>query len=79
MHKYAITIHWSAEDGVFIAEAPDLPGCMAHGDTHEAALAEIQVAISLWLDTAAEFNDPLPEPARNPFPLPTEIPYPGSL
>ena len=63
MHKHAITIRWSDEDQVFIAEAPDLPGCMAHGDTHEAALAEIQVAVSLWLDTAAEFGDPLPEPS----------------
>ena len=63
MHKHAITIRWSDEDQAFIAEAPDLPGCMAHGSTHEAALAEIQVAVSLWLDTAAEFGDPLPEPS----------------
>ena len=41
MHKHAITIRWSDEDQAFIAEAPDLPGCMAHGGTHEAALAEI--------------------------------------
>ena len=34
---------------------------MAHGDTHEAALAEIQVAVSLWLDTAAKFGDAAPE------------------
>ena len=63
MHKYAITIRWSDEDQAFIAEAPELPGCMAHGGTHEAALAEIQIAVSLWLDTAAEFGDPLPEPS----------------
>ena len=63
MHKHAITIRWSDEDQAFIAEAPDLPGCMAHGGTREVALAEIQVAVSLWLDTAAEFGDPLPEPS----------------
>ena len=63
MHKYAITIRWSDEDRAFIAEAPELPGCMAHGGTHESALAEIQVAVSLRLDTAAEFGDPLPEPS----------------
>lgn len=63
MHKYAIIIRWSDEDQAFITEAPDLPGCMAHGDAHESALAELQVAVSLWLDTAAELGDPLPEPS----------------
>ncbi len=38
MHKYEIVIYWSDEDGVFIAEVPELPGCMAHGDTGEQAL-----------------------------------------
>ncbi len=63
MHKYEIIIYWSDDDDVFIAEVPELPGCMAHGDTHEAALREANVAIALWLDTAAEFGDPIPEPA----------------
>lgn len=63
MHKYEVIIYWSDEDDVFIAQVPELPGCMAHGDTHEAALREANVAISLWLDTAAEFGDPIPEPA----------------
>ena len=68
MHKYAITIHWSAEDGVFIAEAPDLPGCLAHGDTREEAVTEIQTAIALWVDTAAEFGDPIPQPRTDWLP-----------
>lgn len=63
MHKYEVIIYWSDEDDAFIAQVPELPGCMAHGDTHEAALAEIQIAVSLWLDTAVEFGDPLPEPS----------------
>lgn len=63
MHKYEIIIYWSDDDDVFIAEVPELLGCMAHGDTHEAALREANVAIALWLDTAAEFGDPIPEPA----------------
>ena len=46
----------------FVAEVPELPGCMAHGSTYEAALAEAQEAISLWVDTATEFGDPIPEP-----------------
>ena len=79
MHKYEVIIYWSDEDDAFIAQVPELPGCMAHGDTHEAALAEIQIAVSLWLDTAVEFGDPLPEPARNPFPPPAKSTHPGRL
>ncbi len=62
MHKYEIIIYWSNEDKVFIAEAPELPGCMAHGNTQEAALANANQAIQLWIDTAREFGDPIPEP-----------------
>lgn len=62
MHRYAVTIHWSDEDAAFIAAAPDLPGCLAHGDTHELALSEVQTAVALWLDTAAEFGDTIPIP-----------------
>ena len=62
MHKYEIIIYWSNEDQVFIAEAPELPGCMAHGNTQEAALANANQAIRLWIDTAREFGDPIPEP-----------------
>ena len=62
MHKYEIIIYWSNEDQVFVAEVPELPGCMAHGDTQEAALAQANEAIQLWIDTAKEFGDPVPEP-----------------
>ena len=62
MHKYEIIIYWSNEDDVFVAEAPELPGCMAHGSTPEQALANIREAISLWLETAKEFGDPIPVP-----------------
>jgi predicted RNase H-like HicB family nuclease len=62
MHKYEIVIYWSNEDHVFIAEVPELPGCMAHGDTQAAALANASEAIQLWIDTATEFGDPVPEP-----------------
>ncbi len=62
MHKYEIIIYWSNEDQVFIAEVPELPGCMAHGNTQEAALANANQAIQLWIDTAREFGDPIPEP-----------------
>jgi predicted RNase H-like HicB family nuclease len=62
MSKYAVIIYWSQEDGAFIAEVPELPGCIAHGSTHETALANVQGAIRLWIDTAKEYGDPIPEP-----------------
>ena len=64
MHKYAVIISWSAHPGdeVFVADVPELPGCTAHGDTHEEALANAQEAIALWLDTCQEFDRPLPSP-----------------
>ncbi len=61
MDKYEIILYWSNEDGVFVAEAPELPGCMAHGETLEAALVNVKEAIQLWIDTAREFGDPVPE------------------
>lgn len=60
-YKYEIIIYWSNEDEVYVAEVPELPGCMAHGDTHEAALANANEAIKLWIDTAQEFGDSVPE------------------
>ncbi|MBI1746714.1 MAG: type II toxin-antitoxin system HicB family antitoxin [Acidobacteria bacterium] len=62
MYKYEIITYWSREDQVFIADVPELPGCAAHGDTPEAALKNVHEAIQLWIDTAKEFGDPVPEP-----------------
>ena len=62
MDKYEIIIYWSEEDKVFIAEVPELPGCMAHGDTQELSLANAKEAIRLWIDTAREFADPVSAP-----------------
>ena len=60
--EYDIIITWDSQDGVFVAEVPRLPGCMAHGNTRNEALAEIENAIQLWIDTANEFGDLIPEP-----------------
>ena len=60
--KYEIILSWSRADGVFVAEVPELPGCMAHGDTQQAALHNVNQAMALWIDTAREFGDPVPEP-----------------
>ncbi len=62
MYKYEIIIYWSNEDEAFIVEVPELPGCMTHGSTPEEALKNAQEAIQLWIDTAKEFGDPVPEP-----------------
>ena len=62
MIRYELIIYWSEEDEAFIAEVPELPGCAAHGGTQERALGNAQDAIRLWIDTAKEFGDPVPEP-----------------
>jgi predicted RNase H-like HicB family nuclease len=62
MTKYEIILYWSDEDKAFIAEVPELAGCMAHGKTQEDALTNIKTAVSLWLKTAQEFGDPIPKP-----------------
>lgn len=65
MYKYEIIIYWSSEDEAFVAEMPELPGCMAHGSTPEEALQHAKEAIQLWMDTAREFGDRIPEPKGN--------------
>ena len=62
MNKYGIIIYWSEEDQAFVAEVPELPGCSAHGATQELALTNAQEAAALWIETAKEFGDPIPEP-----------------
>jgi len=60
--KYEIILYWSNEDKCFIAEVPELPGCLAHGNSQNEALVNAQQAIQLWIDTAKEFGDDIPEP-----------------
>jgi predicted RNase H-like HicB family nuclease len=62
VQKYEISLYWSNEDKTFVAEVPELPGCMAHGKTREKALKNVNQAIELWVDTAKEFRDRIPEP-----------------
>jgi predicted RNase H-like HicB family nuclease len=62
MQKYEIILYWCEEDQVFVGEVPELPGCMAHGNTQEVALKNAKKAIRLWIDTAKEFGDHIPEP-----------------
>ncbi|MEA5510204.1 type II toxin-antitoxin system HicB family antitoxin [Crocosphaera sp. UHCC 0190] len=62
MYKYQLFMYWSEEDQIFIVEVPELPGCVAHGNTQISALENIQAAIQLWIETAQEFGDPIPQP-----------------
>ena len=60
--RYEVIIYWSAEDTAFIAEVPELPGCAADGATYQDALANVEVIIREWIETAREENRPIPEP-----------------
>jgi predicted RNase H-like HicB family nuclease len=60
--RYEVIIYWSNEDNAFIAEVPELPGCMADGNTYEAAIANVKVVIREWIEMAQEMGRPIPEP-----------------
>lgn len=62
MDRYEIILFWSEEDAAFVADVPELPGCLAHGESYESALANVRAAITLWMETAQEFKDPIPQP-----------------
>ena len=60
--RYELIIYWSKADDLFIAEVPELPGCMADGASYEEAVANAQVVIQEWVDTATSLGRPIPEP-----------------
>ena len=62
MSKYSIIIAWSNEDNAYIASIPELKGCMAHGQTREEALKELEIAKNLWIECALEDGEEIPEP-----------------
>lgn len=62
MKDYHINIFWSEEDGSYVADIPDLKFCSAFGATHAEALAELEVAKALWIETAREDGLPVPPP-----------------
>ena len=65
VQKYEIVIYWDHDDTIFVAEVPDLPGCMAHGKSQAEAAQNVSDAIELWLETAREFGDVIPEPTEH--------------
>jgi len=62
MNRFEVIIYWSAEDKAFIAEVPELPGCAADGATYQKALANLNVVMREWLETARELGRPIPKP-----------------
>jgi len=62
MYKYEVIVYWSDEDGVYVAEVPELPGCMADGTSYEEALKNVQAIISEWIETAKKLGREIPKP-----------------
>ena len=62
MIKYELIIVWSEDDQAFIAEIPELAGCAADGSTYQETVANAEVVIQEWIETAKELGRPLPEP-----------------
>ena len=61
-NRYEIIIYWSVEDQAYVAEVPELPGCMADGKTYQEALSNVEVIIQEWIETAKELKRPIPQP-----------------
>ena len=62
MYKYEIIIYWSEEDHAFVAEVPELSGCMADGRSYQEVLSNVEKVIDEWIDTAKELGRSIPEP-----------------
>lgn len=62
MYKYEIILYWSNDDQAYIAEVPELAGCMADGNTYDEALKNAETVIAEWIETATELGRPIPEP-----------------
>ena len=62
MIRYEVIIYWSDEDQAYVAEVPELSGCMADGATYHEALANVQEMIQEWIETAQALGRPIPEP-----------------
>lgn len=62
MFKYEIIIYWSDDDEAYIAEVPELPGCMADGKTYDEVLENVTQVIKEWIETAEELGREIPKP-----------------
>jgi len=62
MYKYEVIVYWSEVDEAYIAEVPELPGCMADGTTYKEAIHNAEIAISEWIETAKSLGREIPMP-----------------
>ncbi len=62
MMHYKVVIYWSPEDEAYIAEVPELSGCMADGATYLESLSNVQIIMEEWIQTATELGRPIPQP-----------------
>ena len=62
MYKYELIIYWSEKDQLYIVEIPELPGCVADGDSYENSIKNAEKIIKEWIDTANELGRPIPKP-----------------
>ncbi len=65
MSKYSVFMYYDEADQIYVASVPELQGCMAHGKTREEALKEIEVAETLWLESAKDMNAEIPLPSHS--------------
>jgi predicted RNase H-like HicB family nuclease len=61
-HRYEVILYWSNEDQAYIAEVPELPGCAADGSSYQEAIANVEVVIDEWIETAKGKGWKIPEP-----------------
>ncbi len=62
MIRYEVIIYWGKDDGAFLAEVPELPGCIADGGSYREALENVEKVIEEWIKTARELGRPVPKP-----------------
>ena len=72
-YKYEIIMYWSEEDEAFIAEVPDLPGCVADGQTYEETLAETEIIMDEWVETAELLGRQIPQPSEHRYARPRGV------
>lgn len=63
MAEYSVFMQYDPQDHIYVVSIPELPGCMAHGETREEALKEIDIAKKLWIESAIEDGQPVPAPS----------------
>lgn len=63
-NRFSVNLRWSEADEAYIAEVPELPGCMADGETREEAIEAVEVVMREWIETAKELGRGIPDPKR---------------